>query len=255
MEMLDQKTLLLAVLGCMLLPGILCVWLGRLLVRKTRRGWAAFLPLVGYILFLGFLLRYAVPLLEQTGDIVLPERTVTPEQAALGLWMTRIGMIGTVILAVLTGMMDGRLKCLLLARDAAVRGGIVPDRLALVFMLIPLGVICLVPMGTFISYGDGGALLILLMGGGLMAAFLLKDQFTRLTIDGGTLTLRRFGKERRYPVSDICAIQWKSCRGITGRVLVIVFCDGKSFWFLLDSFRGVQNTYHELTGRLNKMKE
>lgn len=250
-EMLE---LLLPLVACMAAAGVVCVWLGRLLARKTGRGWAAFLPLAGYILLMCLLGSYAVPRLEQMGDIVLPEPTVTTEQAALGAWMTRIGMIAFLVMLVITRLMDRKLKTLLLTRDAAHHGGIVPNRLMLLWTLLPLCAMCLIVMGVVVSSGDMGAALILLLGGGVMAGFLLKDQFTRLTLDGGTLTLRRFGREWQYQIADICDIRWRSCRGVTGTALVIIFSDGKSFWFPMDSFRGVQNTYNKLTKRLQKEK-
>ena len=249
----ELRALLLCLAAWVLSAGILCVWLGRLLVRKTGCAWAAFLPLLGYILFFCLLGSYAVPRLEQLGEIVLSKKTVSQEQAALGMWMSRIGFISFLVFAVLMRLADGKLKTFLWMRDAAVCGGIVPDRLALVFTLLPLGLLSAVLIGTVIGSGSSGVLLILLLGGGMMAVFLLKDQFTSLMLDGNTLTLRRFGRKRRYQISDICDIRFRSCRGITGTMLVMVFRDGKSFWFPMDSFRGVQNTHREITKRLNQV--
>lgn len=250
----ELRTLLLYLAAWLLLAGILCMWLGRLLARKTGRGWAAFLPLFGYILFLCLLGTWAVPRLEAMGDIVLAEKTVSPEQAALGMWMSRIGLFGFLVFAVLMRLADRKLKTFLWSRDAAVCGRIVPDRLALIFTLLPLGLLSVVLLGTAIGSGNGSVLLILVMGGGMMAAHLAKDQFTRLTLDGNTLTLRRLGRERQYQISDICDIRFRAYRGITGTMLVIVFRDGKSFCFPMDSFRGVQNTHNELKKRLKKEK-
>ena len=67
-------------LGSVLVVGAFCVFLIRKLGKKHKQFWLILTPLVGYIVFLYLLSLHAVPVLEQTGDLLVPseyERKIT----------------------------------------------------------------------------------------------------------------------------------------------------------------------------------
>ena len=59
-------------IGSMVLLGAVCIWLGRKLIKKYSRTKIAFVPILGYIVFLIILVTQVIPVFEQTGDLLVP---------------------------------------------------------------------------------------------------------------------------------------------------------------------------------------
>lgn len=331
-------------LGSVLVAGVFCVFLIRKLAKKRKQFWLIFTPLVGYIVFLYLLSLHAVPVLEQTGDLLVPseyemkttageiDRVISAEHVPLyyangeicgadyvvigdasyyvisdGLlaegqlielqyaqfennvilsWqeasadrvatvlaeqqhtpqvemetpqkdipqetqtiaqVLRVaGFVGFLAWVAVTNLLVHKITNHLFAKDSAFHGGIVPNRIAIAFTLIPLMLFSVIIVGISMGSGEYHILLILAIGGGAMAALMLADQFTELKIDGQSIWINRLWKKKRYCTEQIHSVAWKSCRGMIGKQLLIVFDDGKSYWFDMDHYMGVQNTYNEL---------
>ena len=71
-------------------------------------------------------------------------------------------------------------------------------------------------------------------------------QTTEFKLDGQTVSVRYFGKEKQYVVKEITAIAWNPCKGMIGKKLDITFTDGKTYSFEMDGFCGVQNMFNTL---------
>lgn len=336
---------LVCTLGSMLVMGVLCVFLGRKLTKKLQQGWVAFVLLIGYVFFFYLLSLFAVPVLEQTGDLLIPSEyemkttageidSVTPaehvplyyingeirgadhivigetsyyvisdglltegmlvelqyaqfENNVVLSWQEAsadrvaivlqeqlnattivktevppkeisqeiqkisyilfiLGFVGFLALVVATNLFHHRIINYLFAKDGAVYGQIIPNRIATVFTIIPLVFLSMIIVGLSIGHGEYHGLLVLMIGGGVVVTIMLVEQFTYLKIDGQCILINKLWKEKQYCTADVCSVIWKSYRGMIGKQLVITFNDGKSYWFNMDHYMGVQNTYTEL---------
>ena len=332
-------------LGSALIMGVLCVFLVRKLAKKLQRFWVAYVPLIGYILFLCLIGLHAVPVLEQTGDLLVPseyERKITAgeivhvtpvEHAPLycingeirgadhivigettyyvisdGLltegmlvelqyaqfennvilgWqevsedrvamvleeqlnapsiakpkapqkevskqvqiisyvLYILGFVGFFVCVAVSGLLQHKFVDFLFAKDHSVHRQIVPNRISIAFTIIPLVFLFMITVGLSIRSGEYHGLLVFIVGGGVMATIILVEQFTYLKIDGQCISIKKLWKVKQYCAADICSVMWKSCRGMIGKELILIFNDGKSYWFNMDHFMGVQNTYNEL---------
>ena len=130
-----------------------------------------------------------------------------------------------------------------------VHGKIIPNRKAICFFCLPFVFFAMIIIGRWIQNGDISIFVMLLIGGGVFVLITI-EMPASLELDGNTLYLRSLGKERQYQIQDIYSVSFKSCRGFTGKQLVIIFNDRKSCWFDMDRYYGVQNVYSELTKRM-----
>jgi len=338
-------------LGSMLIMGVFCVFLVCKLAKRRRQFWLAYAPLVGYIVFLYLLSLHAVPVLEQTGDLLVPseyERKITAGEIVCvtpvehdpvyyingeirgadhivigettyyvisdGLlkegmlvelqyaqfennvilgWqevsedrvamvleeqlnapsITKpasppkevpkqiqkishvlyiLGFVGFLVCVAVSELLKYKFVNYLFAKDRAVHSQIVPNRISIVFTIIPLVCFSMIIIAFSMGSGEYHGLLILIMGGGAMAAMMLVDQFTYLKINGQCILIKKLWKVKQYCAADICSVMWKSCRGKIGKQLILIFNDGKSYWFNMDHYMGVQNTYNELKKHLDE---
>ena len=337
-------------LGSVLVMGVFCVFLARELVKKRKQFWFVCTPLIGYIFFLYLLCLHAVPVLEQTGDLLVPseyERKttageivhVTPaehiplycingeirgadhivigettyyvisegmltegmlvelqyaqfENNVILCWqevsedrvamvleeqlnapsiakpeapqkevpkqiqkisqvLYILGFVGFLVCVAVSELLKHKFVSFLFAKDHSVHSQIVPNRICIAFTIIPLVFFSMVSIGVSMGSGEYHGLLILIVGGGAMATIMLVEQFTYLKIDGQCIWIKKLWKAKQYRATDICSVMWKSCRGMIGKQLIIIFNDGKSYWFDMDHFIGVQNTYNELKKHLD----
>lgn len=331
---------------------VLCVFLGRKLAVRFQRFWLGYVPLVGFAFYLFFLGGYVLPILEQTGDLLItseydvkttageidsiipvehaplyyingeirgadyivideasyyvisdgllaegmlvelqyaqfennvvlswqevsadrvavvdkeqtdvnsiektemPQEEVPQEIQRIARVLVQVGFFGFIALLAVTNLVHQRIVNYLFAKDAAVHGQIIPNRVAAVFTAIPLVFISMVIVGMSMENGEYHGLLILIMGGGLMIGFMLMEQFTYLKIDGQYILINKLGKMKQHSMTDIRCVTWKSCRGIIGKQLVVIFNDGKSYWFNMDHYMGVQNVFNELKKHLDDL--
>lgn len=173
----------------------------------------------------------------------------TPEMEALASTLISTGVIGVACISILFSIINQRIKSYLLKQDLMVHGKIIPNRKAICFFCLPFVFFAMIIMGLWIQNGDISIFVMLLIGGGVFVLITIKMP-TSLELDGNTLYLRSLGKERQYQIQDIYSVSFKSCRGFTGKQLVIIFNDRKSCWFDMDRYCGVQNVYNELTKRM-----
>ena len=338
-------------LGSVLVVGAFCVFLIHKLAKKQKQFWLILTPLVGYIVFLYLLSLHAVPVLEQTGDLLVPseyERKITAGEIVCvtpvehdpvyyingeirgadhivigettyyvisdGLlkegmlvelqyaqfennvilgWqevsedrvamvleeqlnapsITKpvsppkevpkqiqkishvlyiLGFVGFLVCVAVSELLNHKIVNYLFAKDRAVHSQIVPNRISIVFTIIPLVCFSMIIIALSMGSGEYHGLLILIVGGGAMAAIMLVEQFTYLKINGQCILIKKLWKVKQYCAADICSVMWKSCRGMIGKRLILIFNDGKSYWFNMDHYMGVQNTYNELKKHLDE---
>lgn len=165
-----------------------------------------------------------------------------------------VGLVGFAALVALDMLCNPKIAAEILKQDAAVTGGIRPNKKALIRILLPTLFLVLMMLGIVIADGVYHVLLIVFLGAGFMGAFLGADMTTRLTLDGDQLTIRRTGNVHRYHLSQVRSVAWKPCRGILGKMLVLVMEDGKSYWFNLDMFVGVQDMHTRLSRYLEQQE-
>ena len=336
-------------IGSTLLMLLLTIWSGRKLAKKHRRQWLASTPLLCFGLFLLLIGSHAVPILNQTGDLLIPSEyaiktiagpidDITPAEHAplhyvnnefrsadylyidgtqfytisdpslvkgmyvevryaafennvILSWQSvsqeyseqvqkesaatdsttepvpsekpkeevpksvekivqlfyYVGFAGLLGIITLNQIANQKIASYLLKKDSAVYNKIVPHAAAIFWACAPFPFFALIAIG--ISLGNAAAylLIVILPGIGVLLFFLLSKLFTRMMIDSQFLIISKFGRETTYLIADINAIYFRSCRGYIGKQLVIVFKDGKSYWFDMDHYLGVQNAYNALT--------
>ncbi len=165
-----------------------------------------------------------------------------------------VGLVGFAALVALDMLCNPKIAAEILKQDAAVTGGIRPNKKALILILLPMLFLVLMILGIVIADGAYHVLLIVFLGAGFMGAFMGADMTTCLTLDGDQLTIRRTGTLHRYRLSQVRSVDWKPCRGIVGKMLYLVMEDGTSYWFNMDMFVGVQDTHKRLSHYLEEEK-
>lgn len=186
----------------------------------------------------------------------LPEETPEPEVSSrakrIGAWLIRIGVFGFAAIAVLSGFFERKIVARIQMQDAAVKDGIRPNPFALMPFLLVFLCFVLIAVGTVINNGNYGFVLVFAIGGGCMILFAGGELSTSLKWDGSTFAIRRWGKESTCLLSDVHAIFWRRSRGMIGKSMVLVLKNGKSYWFSMDAFSGVENTFRYISACLEK---
>lgn len=175
------------------------------------------------------------------------QREVTTGQRQLGLWLSRIGMTGAFVFVGLTVLFREKIIFKILINDAQVRGGIRFSFPNILPVLLPMGCILLLWIGSGISSGESHAWFMTLLAVCLLAGIIGTECSTSLILDGQVIIIRRYRKERQYHLSDVRTVFWRKHRGFIGKSMVLVMHDGTSYWFNMDTFVGVQNMYHILS--------
>lgn len=332
-------------IGCVLLMLLLTIWFGRKLLKKHRHQGLAYIPLLGLFLLLLLMGSYAVPILNQIGDLLIPSEyvikttagqidNITPAKQApphyvdnefrsadylhingkqfytisddslvkgmyvevqyaafennviftwqsvsqeraekvqeantitesvptempktevpdgikkLARWFYYIGFAGMLGIISLNHIADYKITSYLLKKDSAIYNKIIPHPSAIFLACAPFIFLALIAIGLSLENAASHLLFVFLPFIGVLLTFMLSKLFTRMTINSQFLTLSKFGRETTYLMADINTVYFQSCRGYIGKQLVIVFKDGKSYWFDMDHYLGVQNAYNTLT--------
>lgn len=203
------------------------------------------------------ILRWREVTPQQADQILSEQPAVLPEQPGeentpppssqmvkLGTWLLRIGFAGFVGIIVLLQLFGEKLALYLFRRGAKVQGQIQPDlRGVLLHTLPPLACLSTAVIGGVVGGGGKGMLLVLMLGLFGFVCIIALDATTYLKVDGQAIKIRYMGKTRTYTMEDVCRVYWRNHKGITGKSMVLVLNDGKTYWFSMDAFLGVQSVF------------
>lgn len=157
-----------------------------------------------------------------------------------------IGFLGFAAYVLISYLTSHKAAERIFARDLEVKGKIIPCPVSWLRETIGFGLLALVAVALGLHYKEYTVIVFVAVVYLVIGALVVTDACKRMELQGEWILITVFRKEKRYLRSDIRAIQWQNCRGITLRQLVITFQDGKSYFFQMDHYQGVQNTYNEL---------
>ena len=158
------------------------------------------------------------------------------------------GIVGVFSYVLVSYVVRNKIASCIFASDLKVSNKIIPSCFSWLRNILGFAFIACVVIGLAIGNEDYTGIVFMSIVYLFLGALMLKDACTQLVLRDEHIVITVLQKNRQYLRSDICTIEWKTCRGIIGKQLVIVFCDGRSYYFNMDYYRGVQNTYNELTG-------
>lgn len=191
-------------------------------------------------------IRTESPLSDTETPVAESQKEVSAEARLIGAWMFRIGFLSFLAIAVLNTVFAQKIRLHLLKQDALVKGEIKPNKSALLCSLLPLVCLSLIILGMVVGSAEYRALVVLVVGVCALSTIMGADATTVLRMEGSTFAVRRFGKEKTYQMHDVRAVFWKKSRGWIGKTMVLVLNDGRSYWFNMDVFSGVENMYKSM---------
>lgn len=180
---------------------------------------------------------------------VEPVVEIPQERLALGRILGLLAFGGFVGYVALGEMFRQKIVIFLFRKDARVFRKIVPNIAGIILSMLPFVFFLFLLLSIFLQNADFPGFFLIFVAA--LIGLLLANGFTSLTLDGQYVIIRRLGRQYEYEVSQLNIIMWQNCRGFIGKKLTIRFDDGKFFEFDMDLCSGVQNTYNELTVRMN----
>ena len=194
----------------------------------------------------------AAAVLQQQAEADLlpkPEPPGLPQwRVELSRWTTEIGFCGFLAMIGLMTAFRERITFWLSERDLRRTRGIVLDPVGVMITAVPMLFMMLIILGDLLSGQTSFGLMIppfIVIAG----AFALRSFPWGMAVDGQNITLHRWGRERCYTVKDITALRYRPVKGFAARTMEVVFCDGESWEFDVNSHLGVQNTFLYLQER------
>lgn len=178
------------------------------------------------------------------------ETTISPQLEALGVWLLRIGFVGLVAIASLQTMFFEKLVARRFHQVSSMQGEIRFNRLAFLERIAPAVCMSMLNIGFAIQIGQWFVTILLIVPMGMLALS-AADATTWLKLDGATFTVARLGRQKTYRMEDVRAVFWRNHRGLIGRSMVLVLHDGKSYWFDMDNFCGVEYAYKYISRYLD----
>ena len=175
----------------------------------------------------------------------------SPELENLGFWLFRIGFIGLAAVALLGGWISPKLLERRLQQSASLQGEIRANKSALLEKLVPIICITVLLIGEILQTNQPFWAIFLLVPAGMLV-LMAADATTVLKLDGNTFTISRWGREKTYRMEDVRGVLWRKYRGLLGHSMVLILHDGKSYWFNMDDFCGVQSVYDHISQRINE---
>ena len=124
-----------------------------------------------------------------------------------------------------------------------------PFYTALLEKLVPIICIIVLLIGEILQTNQPFWAIFLLVPAGMLV-LMVADATTVLKLDGSTFTIRRWGREKTYRIEDVRGVLWRKHRGLLRHSMVLVLHDGKSYWFDMDVFCGVQSVYDYISQRI-----
>ena len=136
-----------------------------------------------------------------------------------------------------------------LQQSASLQGEIRANKSALLEKLIPIICVVVLVIGEILQSNQPFMGIFMLVPAGMLV-LMVADATTVLKLDGSTFTIRRWGREKTYRIEDVRGVLWRKHRGLLGHSMVLVLHDGKSYWFDMDVFCGVQSVYDYISQRI-----
>lgn len=159
------------------------------------------------------------------------------------------GIVGIFAYVLVSHVAGNKIAACIFARDLKVSNKIIPSYFSWLGKILGFALIACVVIGLSIGNEEYSGIVFMSIVYLFLGVLMFKDACKQLVLSDEHIVITVLQKTRQYLRSDIRTIEWKDCSGITGKQLVIVFCDGRAYGFDMDYYRGVQNTYKELTGR------
>lgn len=190
--------------------------------------------------------------LENENTLPKPEEPTIPAwRIVLGDGLSRLGLTGALVFLVLMTIFRPKLDLWRRKRDLLEKKRICCDPAGLLLGFAPVMSMWIMLLGLALSENAAGVKFILVpVTGG--ALWVLWDKMSAsLAVDGQALHICRRGRKKRYSVKQIVSLKYRYAKGITGKTMELTMCDGKTYWFDMDSCMGVQNTFVYLQNRMN----
>lgn len=159
------------------------------------------------------------------------------------------GILGFAVYVLISYITSNKVAAYIFARDLEVKGKIVPCHFAWLRNIPGFVFLAIVVIGFTIGQEKYTILIFTAVAFLILGTVMFIDACKYLTFNDEHISITVFQKNKQYLRSDIRTVEWRNCRGITGKQLAIMFHDGKSYYFNMDYYRGVQNTYNELTNQ------
>ena len=176
----------------------------------------------------------------------VPEQPVPRFQQIIGALCTLAGFLGVVLVVWSSDRLTLSWTIDLMERDLHQRGEVIPNPAAPAIDAMGLLPVCLAALGGMLSSNDWGGLFLLLPGATMMLCF---PRFTacQIRLEGRNIRIRRFFRERTYPLSSLRAVHWdKARRTFSDRQLVLVF-DTQVLHLNQDLHLGLADLHRRLT--------
>ena len=179
----------------------------------------------------------------------VPEQPVPRFQQIIGTLCTLAGFLGVALVVWSSDRLTLSWTIDLMERDLHQRGEVIPNPAAPAIVAMGLLPVCLAALGGMLSSNDWGGLPLLLPGATMMLCF---PRFTacQIRLEGRNIRIRRFFRERTYPLSSLRAVHWdKARRTFSDRQLVLVF-DTQVLHLNQDLHLGLADLHRRLTALL-----
>ena len=176
----------------------------------------------------------------------VPEQPVPRFQQIIGTLCTLAGFLGVALVVWSSDRLTLSWTIDLMERDLHQRGEVIPNPAAPAIVAMGLLPVCLAALGGMLSSNDWGGLPLLLPGATMMLCF---PRFTacQIRLEGRNIRIRRFFRERTYPLSSLRAVHWdKARRTFSDRQLVLVF-DTQVLHLNQDLHLGLADLHRRLT--------
>lgn len=157
------------------------------------------------------------------------------------------GIVGFFAYVLVSYVARNKIAACIFSRDLKVSNKIIPSCFSWLRTILGFVLIACMITGLAIGKEEYAGIVFMSIVYLFLGTLMFKDACTQLVLSDEHIVITVLQKNRQYLRSDIRTIEWKTCRGITGKQLVISFCDGREYFFDMDHYRGVQNTYNELT--------
>lgn len=163
-----------------------------------------------------------------------------------------VGFFGFVAYISILNAFKNKIAAYIFQQDLKINNQIIPSKILFRTEILGLGFLLLIVIGLAIGQQRQWYPPVFLAA--IVCTFIgiqiFKESRQKLILDGDYVHIIAFQNEKKYLRSEIRSVQWKSCRGITAKQLIIIFFDGTSYSFNMDCFRGVQNAYNELCNQI-----